>query len=82
MTIHEKIYITFPKDKVTEPVICNMYDQFKVRFNIRSASVNDYVGIMALELEGETREKIDQVIEFFKSSGLTVEPIDMDVITG
>ncbi len=80
--ITQKIYLTFPKKQVTEPVICNMYDKLRVRFNIRSASVNDHVGIMAVELEADTRDKINQAISFFRESGLTVDPIEMDVISG
>lgn len=80
--ITQKIYLTFPKKQVTEPVICNMYDKLRVRFNIRSASVNDHVGIMAVELEADTRDKINQAIAFFREAGLTVDPIEMDVISG
>lgn len=67
---------------MTEPVICKMYDAVKVRFNIRSASVNDYVGIMAVELEADSRDKINEAIAFFRDNGLTVDPIEMDVISG
>jgi len=82
MSIKQKIYLTFPKEKVTEPIICHMYDKFKVQFNIRTASVNDYVGIMAIEFEADSQEKIDEVIAFFRDNGLTAEPIELDVITG
>ncbi len=58
-----------------------MYDKFRVRFNIRSASVNDSVGLIALELEGQ-EETINEAIEYFRSRGLTVEPIEMNIIVG
>lgn len=79
--IKRKIYLTFPTETVTDAIICDMYDKYKVRFNIRSASVNDSVGLIALELEG-VEETINEAIEYFRSRGLTVEPIEMDVITG
>ncbi len=41
-----------------------------------------HVGIMAVELEADTRDKINQAISFFRESGLTVDPIEMDVISG
>lgn len=79
--LKKKVYLTFPTDSVTESIICDMYDRYHVRFNIRSASVNDSVGLIALELEGE-KTKIDEAIEYFRSRGLTVEPIEMNVIAG
>jgi len=80
-SVKRKVYLTFPTDKVTDAIICDMYDHFKVRFNIRSASVNDSVGLIALELEG-SEDKINQAIEYFRSLGLRVEPIEMYVIAG
>ena len=78
----KRVYLTFPKDRVTEPVICDMYDQLHVRFSIRTASVNDHIGIIALELSAEDPSKINQALEYFRSRGVTAEPIEMDVITG
>ena len=82
MSIKQKIYLTFPKQQITEPIICNMYDKYKVRFNIRSASVNDHVGIMAVELEAESHEKITEAMKYFRDNGLTVDPIELNVISG
>ena len=79
--IKRKIYLTFPTDTVTDAIICDMYDKYRVRFNIRSASVNDSVGLIALELEAE-EDKINEAIEYFRSRGLMVEPIEMNVIEG
>lgn len=76
-----KVYVTFPSSQVKEAIICDMYDQYKVRFNIRSASVNEQVGLMAIELEGPD-DKITEAIKYFRSRGLTVEPIEMNVIEG
>jgi hypothetical protein len=52
-----------------------------VRFNIRQASVTKEVGVIALELES-TQEKIEEALEYFKSRGLTVEPVELDVVEG
>ncbi len=76
-----KVYLTFPTAQVKEAIICDMYDQYKVRFNIRSASVNEQVGLMAVELEGP-EDKITEAIAYFRSRGLKVEPIEMSVIEG
>jgi len=79
--VRRKVYLTFPTEKTKEAIICDMYDQYKVRFNLRTASVNQQVGLIALELEGPS-EKIDQAIEFFRSRGVTAEPVELNVIEG
>ncbi|EKD41830.1 MAG: hypothetical protein ACD_73C00504G0003 [uncultured bacterium] len=79
--IKRKVYLTFPAAQVKEAVICDMYDKFKVRFNIGSASVSAAVGLMAMELEGP-ESKVIEAMKFFQSRGLTVEPIEMNVIEG
>lgn len=76
-----KIYLTYSAKLIKEAVICDMYDKLKVRFNIRSASVSDAVGIIALELEG-TSTQIQAAIDYFKRRGVTVEPIEQDIIEG
>lgn len=82
MNSKRKVYLTFPSKQTTEAIICDMYDKFHVRFNIRSASVNEHVGLMAVELEADSMEKIKESIEYFRSRGVKAEPIEMDVITG
>ena len=79
--IRRKVYVTFPAAQVKEAIICDMYDKYKVRFNIRSASVNEQVGLMAIEMEGP-EDKVTEAMKFFQSRGLTVEPIEMNVIEG
>ena len=79
--VRRKIYLTFPTEKTREAIICDMYDQYKVRFNLRTASVNQQVGLIALELEGNP-EKIDQAIEYFRARGVMVEPVELDIIEG
>lgn len=77
--VKRKVYLTFPAAQVKEAIICDMYDKYKVRFNIRSASVNEQVGLMAVEMEGSD-EKVTEAMKFFQSRGLKVEPIEMSVI--
>lgn len=79
--VKRKVYLTFPAAQVKEAIICDMYDKYKVRFNIRSASVNEQVGLMAVEMEGPD-EKVTEAMKFFQSRGLKVEPIEMSVIEG
>lgn len=77
--IKRKVYLTFPAEKTKEALICEMYDRYQVRFNIRSAAVTDNLGLIALELEGP-EDKMKQAFDFFKKNGLKVEPIEINVI--
>ena len=74
-----RVYLTYPPSLVREPVVCEMYDRLRVRFNVRSASVSDEIGIIGLELEGES-DAIDAAVTFFRERGITVDPIELDVI--
>ncbi len=79
--VRRKVYLTFPANKTKEAVICDMYDKYKVRFNIRNSSVTQEVGIIALELEGP-EDKMNEALKYFESRGVLVEPVEMDVIAG
>ncbi len=79
--IRRKVYLTFPATKTKEAIICDMYDKYKVRFNIRNSSVTQEVGIIALELEAP-EDKMNEALKYFESRGVLVEPVEMDVIAG
>ncbi len=79
--MRKRIYLTFPATLVREPLVCRMYAELRVEFNLRTASVTDEIGIIGLELHGEPDE-IDAAIEFFRSRGVRVEPIELDVVAG
>ena len=48
-----KFYLTYPKRLVREPLIYHLSRKFDVVFNVRGASVNEDIGIIALELDGD-----------------------------
>jgi len=74
-----KFYLTYPKKLVKEPLIYQMTKKFDLVFNVRSASVSEEIGIIALELDGRT-EEIEAAVEWFRAQGVTVEPIEKNVI--
>ncbi len=78
-TIRRKVYLTFPGKKTKEAIICDMYDRCHLRFNIRSASVDDHVGLIALELTG-TEPQMKRAFDYFRKRGVKVEPIEINVI--
>ncbi len=77
--VRRKVYLTFPASKTREAIICDMYDRYKIRFNIRSASVNENIGLIAVELEGP-HGKMEEAFDYFRKRGVKVEPIEINVI--
>ena len=74
-----KFYMTYPKKLVREPLIYWVSRKFDVITNIRSASVSEEIGIIALELDG-TPDAIEAAVAWFREQGVTVEPIEKNVI--
>jgi len=77
----QRVKITFPPDLVTQPVIFNMGKQFHVVTNIRRANVSRDRGWVILEITGEV-EEIDRALEWSKTQGVRVEPLEGDVVAG
>jgi molybdopterin synthase sulfur carrier subunit len=77
--IKKKVYLNFPQKLIKEPIIYQVGHKFQVVTNIRGASISDEIGIVALEIEGEPSE-IEKAIEYMREKGVTVEPIELDVV--
>jgi len=77
--LKKRIYLTYPKEQVKEPLLYHVGRLFKVVTNIRQASVSDKIGLVALELDGEPDE-IDKAIKYLIDKGVKVEPIELDII--
>ena len=76
---HVKLYLTYPKKLVRAPLIWQATRDFDLVFNIRSASVSEEIGIIAIELDG-TEAAIEGAIKWLREQGVTVEPIEKNVI--
>ena len=78
-----RCWFTFPtRTQVEQPIIWQMSQKFPgVSFDIRQASVQHEIGIMAVLLTGKEAE-VNGAIEFLRSKGVTVEPIEKSVIEG
>lgn len=79
--VRRRVYLTYPAGRVREPLVCRMYDELGVEFNIRTASITDEIGIIGLELTGSA-EAVEAAMEFFRERGVRVEPIELDVVAG
>jgi hypothetical protein len=78
-----RCWFTFPtRTQVEQPIIWQMSQKFpNVSFDIRQASVQHEIGIMAVLLTGE-QSQVNGAIDFLRSRGVTVEPIEKSVVEG
>lgn len=78
-----KYWFTFPtRTQVEKPIIWQMSRKFpEVVFDIRQASVQHEIGIMAVLLSGPEAD-VKSAVEFLRGQGLTVEPIEKSVVEG
>ncbi len=77
----QRLWLMYPSRNVTRPVICELAKKFDVVFNIRQASVNDEIGLVSLELQGE-REVLKASIAWLEEQGIKVEPLEIQTIEG
>jgi L-aspartate semialdehyde sulfurtransferase ferredoxin len=77
--VRERIYLTFPRTLVREPVLSLMAKQFDVVFNIRGSTVTAEMALMALEINGAQAE-VDKAVAWLKEKGVTVEPIGKNIV--
>ena len=82
-TFSRRCWFTFPtRTQVEQPIIWQMSRKFpEMSFDIRQASVQHEIGIMAVLLSGKEAD-VNGAIEFLRSKGVTVEPIEKSVIEG
>lgn len=82
-TTSRRCWLTFPsRSTVEQPIIWQMSRKFPdVAFDIRQASVQHEIGIMAVLFSGKPTQ-IDGAIDFLRSCGVTVEPIEKSVVEG
>ena len=78
-SIRERIYLTFPKNLIKEPILCLLAKQFDIIFNIRGSTVTADMGLVALEIDGHQAE-VERAVGWLKSKGVIVEPIEKNVI--
>ena len=79
----KRCWFTFPtRTQVEQPIIWQMSRKYPdVSFDIRQASVQHEIGIMAVLLSGKEQE-VNDAIAFLRSKGATVDPIEKSVVEG
>lgn len=74
-----RLWLMFPARLITRPVLWELAKEFNVVTNVRQASVNEEVGVVSLELDGE-REEIKKAIAWLEELGIKVEPVEIGTI--
>ncbi len=77
----KRVRMTFEPTLITQPVIYRLGHEFRVITNIRMADVDEQVGWVILELEGEPDE-IDRSLHWARELGVRVDPLTGDVVEG
>jgi ABC-type methionine transport system ATPase subunit len=74
--ITNKSWLTFEGGRQNEPCLWKMATRFPgVMFDIRQASVQKDIGIMAVLFEGE-EDEIKAAQEFLREQGVRVDPVE------
>lgn len=76
-----RLSLRFPKNLVSKPIIYQLGHDFKVVTNIRRANIDEEIGWMILEIEGEM-EEIERAMKDLDKQGVKVDPIEKDVVEG
>ena len=79
--MRDKLHLTFPRDAIPEPVVCEMAKRFEVTFSIRRANVEAGAGWMDLQIEGG-EDEIERAVHYLQGRGVRVDPIEGDIIAG
>ncbi len=76
-----RVRLTFPETLVPRPLIYELGHRFQVVTNIRRAHVEEHVGWVVLELDGE-EDEIERGLAWTRSLGVRVDPVTADVVEG
>ena len=74
-----RVHLTFPPERIKDPVIYRLGRDFDLVTNIRRADVTATHGWVTLEIEGR-EEDLERGVAWLKASGIKVDPIERDVI--
>ena len=74
-----RVRLTFPAELVQQPIIYRLVKDFDIVTNIRRAEVRADHGWVVLELEAP-EEGLDRGGAWLKAQGVTVDPIEHDVL--
>lgn len=76
-----RLFVTFPEELVSKPMIYEVVQRFDVVPNIRRANVEAHSGWMILELDGAPDAR-DNAVAWLVDQGCLVNPMEGDVVAG
>jgi hypothetical protein len=76
-----RVRFSFEPELIQEPLIYRLGHEFQVITNIRMADVDERIGWVVLELEGDPDE-IERSIQWAEERGVRVDPVLGDVVEG
>jgi hypothetical protein len=74
-----RFHIRYPEEKIPEPILYEIGQEYKVIPSIRRADVRETTGWMDVEFSGEIDE-IERAIEGLRKKGCIVDPIELNVV--
>jgi ABC-type methionine transport system ATPase subunit len=75
----QRYWLSFSAESAKRPLIWEMSKKFDLIFNVRSASVTEQIGLIALELTGK-QETIESALRWLRRKGVEVDPIELQII--
>jgi len=79
--VTRRVHLSFPRERVREPVIYNLGKRFDLVTNIRRASIENDAGWVVLEISGEP-DNLERGFDYLGSLGVHVDPVERDVVEG
>ena len=73
-----RVMLSFGPETITEPIIYNLGQQFKLATNIYQANLTEDKGWIVLELDGEDKD-IEDGIAWATSKGVRVDPTNDEI---
>jgi ABC-type methionine transport system ATPase subunit len=74
-----RLWLMYPPRLIQKPLIWELGRKFPVVTNIRQCSITDEIGIVSLELDGK-RSDIKAAIKWLEKIGVSVEPVEINII--
>lgn len=74
-----RLKLTFPVERIQEPVIGTLTRRFDLMPNIRRARISEDAGECVLELDG-SQANLDRALDYLKEIGVAVEPVNGDYL--
>jgi len=76
-----RLHLTFPEERVREPIIYEICRKFPVVVNIRRADISLDSGWVELEMDGELAD-IERTVSYLRDRGVHVDPLEKSILEG